>query len=422
MADTSIVVPDVTGSSAPTKRRTVWALLWPESGAVSPIPALDGLRAVAVILVILFHSWSDIPDGGNFVISPDDPNPFNSARTGVQLFFVLSGFLLFLPYARWLFGVQSRPSARLFYTRRILRVGPAYWVSLIILVVVAGSYTLPVIADALFHAVFLFNFSAATVSTFNTVFWTLAVEFQFYIILPLLGWLLLQVSRRTRPAIATVLLVLGLGFVSLACEQLDLLNQQSHRITFDTTGLIGTFSLSSWIGIFAVGIGCSVFYTYLTKVAQVPAQRTTHILGSLTFLAGAGVALAIAFIPLFHQVKGKFLIFGWAYGACLIGLLLGFAILRRPFESRPMRFIGLISYSIYLWHSILLARLEEYLPAFGNAAVHIGVRIVLGLILSVAVAYISYQLAERPFIRARKTAHDRSGQDANAKSRLMSAG
>jgi Acyltransferase family len=70
------------------------ARLWPESGAVSSIPALDGLRAVAVLFVLAFHAWLAAPGfsrPGDLVFTL----PITYGRTGVQLFFVLSGFLLF---------------------------------------------------------------------------------------------------------------------------------------------------------------------------------------------------------------------------------------------------------------------------------------------------------------------------------------
>src|SRR6185437_11948730 len=97
-----VAVPEAVSETAGGARQRLRAWLWPENGAINPIPALDGLRALAVVLVLLFHSWSDIPDGGGLIIAPDNPNPLSFGRTGVQLFFVLSGFLLFLPYARWL--------------------------------------------------------------------------------------------------------------------------------------------------------------------------------------------------------------------------------------------------------------------------------------------------------------------------------
>ena len=89
---------------------------------MNAIPALDGLRALAVLLVILFHAWTFVPG----YIQPGQ-NAADYAlfygKTGVQLFFVLSGFLLFLPYAQWIFGLRERPSTLMFYKRRALRVG-----------------------------------------------------------------------------------------------------------------------------------------------------------------------------------------------------------------------------------------------------------------------------------------------------------
>src|SRR6476660_7671196 len=105
---------------------------WPESGARNPIPALDGVRTLAVLLVMFFHAWWVMPErialGANALTQP-----VYYLWTGVHLFFVLSGFLLFLPYARWIQDDRSRPSAYLFYKRRFLRIVPAYWASLVIL-------------------------------------------------------------------------------------------------------------------------------------------------------------------------------------------------------------------------------------------------------------------------------------------------
>lgn len=134
-------------------RVTNWrSFLWPESGAVNAIPALDGLRALAVVLVLVFHAWNDLP---GYIQPGQDPYqyPLNYGRTGVHLFFVLSGFLLFLPYARWMFGIQSRPSTQLFYARRLLRVGPAYWVCLALLALTA-PITVSALKDVALHVFF----------------------------------------------------------------------------------------------------------------------------------------------------------------------------------------------------------------------------------------------------------------------------
>lgn len=94
------------------------------------IPALDGVRAIAALLVVTLHinEIAGVPWDVN-------QNPIATAfaffgRTGVVLFFVLSGFLLFMPYARALLFQEAWPSARTFYLRRIFRIWPGYYFTL----------------------------------------------------------------------------------------------------------------------------------------------------------------------------------------------------------------------------------------------------------------------------------------------------
>jgi peptidoglycan/LPS O-acetylase OafA/YrhL len=98
--------------------------------------ALDGLRALAVGLVLLFHAWNQQPD---FLVPGqwEERYPMYYTRSGVHLFFVLSGFLLFLPYARWLLGRGPRPSAAKFGLCRFLhnpnlppRTTSRFWLTL----------------------------------------------------------------------------------------------------------------------------------------------------------------------------------------------------------------------------------------------------------------------------------------------------
>src|SRR5690348_11900504 len=93
------------------------------------LPALDGLRGLAIALVLWYHLMDP-----RVLLGKAAPLPLygllGSGFSGVFLFFVLSGFLLFLPYARALLSGESWPAAREFYRRRALRILPAYYVSL----------------------------------------------------------------------------------------------------------------------------------------------------------------------------------------------------------------------------------------------------------------------------------------------------
>jgi peptidoglycan/LPS O-acetylase OafA/YrhL len=357
-----------------------------------------------VLLTLIYHTWTQLP--GYPQLGRSTYNyAINYGRTGVHLFFVLSGFLLFQPYARWLLRLGPRPSALLFYKRRILRVGPAYWASLTLLLL-AGPLTAFMLVNAAAHALFIFNAFPATAYGFNSVFWTMAVEVQFYAILPLLGLCAHLLSRLISPPLAAALLVLGMIAASLGETELAQVKPLTgHPIL--ATVLFADTSLPYWLQVFAGGIACSVVYTYLTgvrpRLAAAPVVRMSAL---LLFLGGVAGGLALAFLPAGRALSAKNLLFGVCYGALLLGVLFGPTMVGRPFAARPVRFVGLISYSLYIWHTVVLAALLPLQLAVTTVQAQVLVGVALGLPLSLMVAYVSFQLTERPFFAARKRAHE----------------
>jgi peptidoglycan/LPS O-acetylase OafA/YrhL len=391
--------------TAPRRRFVAW--LWPESGAVNAIPALDGLRAVAVLLVIAFHAWTFVP--GHVLAGQNEADyPLFYGKTGVQLFFVLSGFLLFLPYAQWVFGLRGRPETLLFYKRRALRVGPAYWASLAVLALTLPK-TLATVKDLALHVGFLSNTTWETTFSINGVYWTMAIEVQFYALLPAIGWLIYRLTRASRPLVAGTLVFLLLASISFFCHALDS-THQFDNVPVLSSAVLAYSAMPYWLGVFACGVVCSLIYTYATKVARFRKGQKQRLRGwcSLAFFLGAALALALAWVPALHRALALDLLFGMAYAGLLLGVVLGGGILRRPFASRPMRFVGLISYSFYIWHRVVLHALEPHLR-YGSLRVQVIVLFVVGVIASTLVSYCSYQLLERPFINARKKSHEGKG-------------
>ena len=392
-------------SSAQVDRRSLWQQLraraWPESGAVSPVPALDGLRAVAVLLVLVFHSWYKVP-GYLAAGQPESSNPLDAGHTGVHLFFVLSAFLLFQPYARWLFGLQARPSAWLFFKRRALRVGPAYWCCLFF-ILIAGSLGLSRLADVGIHAVFLQNLYGPSTYSLDGVFYTMAIEVQFYVTLPLLGWFCYQLVRRggLKPGLAIAICVAGMFGIAIADKALS--TTSLTAIPTLGTSLLTFSSLPYWYSVFAMGMAASAIYAYLTAVGSAP-SRNIATAGSAMFAAGLALWLSLVFVPALAQSPAPLM--GVAYSSILLGVVFGWKGIRAAFEWRPLRFVGLISYSLYLWHLAVLKVLDRFLVHLPLTE-HVIVRLLLVLTFGVAFAYVSYQLTERPFMDARRKAHDR---------------
>jgi peptidoglycan/LPS O-acetylase OafA/YrhL len=179
-----------------------------ESRSLAHIPALDGLRGIAILMVILIHSWVTTPASGldhgvTFFVG--------LGWSGVDLFFVLSGFLI---TGILLDAKGGRYYFRSFYLRRVLRIFPLYYafVAFHFLATaalphrLARPFALAVPGQELSYVLFLSNFSTAPQTPASLrVLWSLAVEEQFYLAWPFLVWLL---SRRwvLRVSIALVLL------------------------------------------------------------------------------------------------------------------------------------------------------------------------------------------------------------------------
>ncbi|WP_322480936.1 acyltransferase, partial [Thermogemmatispora sp.] len=165
------------------------------------IPMLDGVRALACLAVLVFHvNWTTYhqhlwqplhqPLVSSFLLV---------GSTGVTLFFILSGFLLFLPYVGALLSEERPwPSVRRFYLRRALRIWPAYYVSLFILITLwQPQYWQPAHwRELLLFVTFFMDSTPETFRKINGPYWTLAIEWQFYLLLPLLSLGIFLLLRR----------------------------------------------------------------------------------------------------------------------------------------------------------------------------------------------------------------------------------
>jgi peptidoglycan/LPS O-acetylase OafA/YrhL len=404
------------------------------SGAQQEIAALDGLRGLAILLVVVHHL------GGYFTLwSASWPAPLaqfaNSGWMGVHLFFVLSGFLLFLPYARAIVSGNSWPSIRQFYRRRALRILPVYvaflGLGLLPLLLVTGWP--PQMVRAFVPVVLLLqNMDTPAghfVDLFNSSLWTLAIEWQFYLLLPAIAagfaWLACR-ARRTWLSLAFGLAVLvGLGLAThvpatLAHYSLGYVQPQ------DAPGALG-WAIRLLYGIkgryieeFALGMGVAVAYVaFLGPHAhrQRAGSVRTHLSAGLRRrIVVSGVLVACAGLLACHVwgwsagrydplgnwrwpaqgIAGWLWTLGgeWTTALCWCVLLAAVLLsqsyqgtLAQVFAWPPLRALGIISYSVYIWHAWLIVLLRPM------------TWVVVPAILAVGAG--SYYLIERPFLQLR---------------------
>ena len=161
------------------------------------IPEVDGLRFIAIASVVLFHLTSPLVGNSGGGFSPplgQDPvaRILQKGNIGVRLFFVLSGFLLALPFATYHLNQGPPVSLRSYYLRRVTRIEPPYLISLLalfVLLVLQQKAVYPLIPHLLASTFYVHNLVYGDGSTINFVAWSLEVEVQFYLIAPTLALL-----------------------------------------------------------------------------------------------------------------------------------------------------------------------------------------------------------------------------------------
>jgi peptidoglycan/LPS O-acetylase OafA/YrhL len=338
-------------------------------------PHLDGLRAVAVYLVVLFHAGVKRFSGG-FI--------------GVDVFFVLSGFLVTQLLLRDL-AATGAVRFRYFYARRFRRLLPAAFVALLITAAIFAAISpLEALAAAgAFKAAFLYSanwffihqatgyFGADVNSNPVLHFWSLAVEEQFYLLWPLLltGLFWLTGRHRHAQALAMRAVVATAAVASLAWAL-------SLRVSHPNHAYYGTDARAYQLLAGALIALSPGIVSAAARVGRAARIATIVCVGVLLFLASSFVALdaiergvAVAFVASLLIV---------ALEAADAG------VVKVALSSDPLVYLGKVSYGTYLWHWPVII-VAQRLWGLGSAAI-------VGVVCLVAtgLASVSYQLLERP--------------------------
>ena len=327
-------------------------------------PDIDGLRAVAVILVVIFHAFPEAMPGG-FI--------------GVDIFFVISGFLITGIITREL--GQQRFSLLGFYQRRIRRIFPALIVVLGSILVTGWLWMLPeayaqLSADVVASAAFIANFALLWQSGYFDIesarkpllhLWSLGIEEQFYLFWPLI----LLLAARLRFSLLTVALAIGL-------------TSFAFNVAMIGSNPVATFYLPLtrvWELLAGAALACS-----WSRVSQTSAASNWRAALGLALMVTAAATLDTR-----SSFPGWWAIFPVA-GASLLLSAPAAWFARFGLASGPLVWIGLISYPLYLWHWPLFV-------FFGIIKFAPLTLLERGLIvgLSFALAWLTYRVIELPF-------------------------
>ncbi len=331
---------------------------------------LDGLRGLAVFLVLASHA-----SGAGFNVAPG-LYASGLGIPGVFLFFVLSSFLLTGQLLDRVDRGESIGWPR-FAARRLLRILPAYALSLGALVIL-GAFTL---VDAAQHLVMV---------RVQGHFWTIPVEVFFYLVLPLLVLILGPIKGSV--ARAGVLLT-GCVAIRWAFPP-DFLYSEGAQ----------TPPLAPYLPIFLVGALLAVLRPYWWKLSSDATvdSRALRWFGTIAAAALFGMTPAIWFTATGEPVDHRrfhlhFDLFSALWALVIVAALQERGWIRALASWTPLRRLGQISYSVYLFHMPILGYFIGYGGDWGLPRALIGP---LFLAASIAVGAASYFLVERPFLRA----------------------
>ena len=344
-------------------------------------PALDGLRGLAILLVVVYHNFGFI-------------DYFFFGWLGVDLFFVLSGFLI---TDILLNTVGHQNYLRNFYTRRILRIFPLYYLGLVLFLIVIPR--LPVNLDLKYYIdnqvwlwtylqnwLYIFKDPSPT-NTLNHL-WSLAVEEQFYLLWPLV---ILLIRKPVHLLIfISLLLAAVLGF------RLWIWTNQIADLAY--------FNLYTFTRIDGICIGCMV--ALLQRIDRDFLKRNTWLI----VLFFAAVNFIFYFINRGYHFSFPYLsLVGYTTFAMIFGLLVNEAVTRDTkivnyiFNTPLLKFFGKISYGFYIFHwpvylllsSFLLNKLDEYTS---GSLLRFAVSIIATL-AAIMISWLSYHYYEKHFLK-----------------------
>jgi len=354
------------------------------------VPALDGLRGIAVLAVLLFHA--DVPwSTGGFL--------------GVSTFFTLSGFLI----TTLLIGEQEssgKVSLRAFWIRRVRRLLPASLVTLLVIVAISpllGKTVDPtrLPGDVLAAASYVANwrFVAAGTSYADLFvapslvqhFWSLAIEEQFYVLFPLVAAAALRVRGRR-----------ALGITAAGGLGLSLVLTLFAGFTADRI-YYGTDTRAAEL---LIGVLLAVAWNHPRRMAlarNVPAFNQSLAVGALLALLGSMAAWLTLSLGNEVLYRGGFAIYAVGTAAVIAGAMLPPASspVAALLSVGPLRSLGRISYGAYLIHWPLYLVLDAERTGTDGPAL-----VAIRLAVTLALAYLSYGLIESP-IRAGRMVPDR---------------
>lgn len=345
---------------------------------VDYLNALDGIRALAILIVAWFHIWQlswlqpikETKLFSVFNISKIDMDWM--VRTGYQMvdvMLLISGFCLFLPYAKSMVFGSDEPDIKTFYKKRVARIFPSYYfcIILVFIVAVAGNEyasSKDMWQDLVSHLFFVHSYvkSGYIFTKLNGVLWTLAVEVQFYLIFPLIAK-----CFKKKPVVTYASMVA----ISWMFDNWGII----QRVSPDNYGM-WINQLPTFLSVYANGMMAAlvfikmsdIFNCYLEQDGEGQAKKNRYLIGY--FFTGIIVFALYAYYKMMKdltaspqgnlwQINNRYE-FTLLFAILIISCMFAVPFVQKLLGNKVMRFISSISFQIYIWHQYIAAQLKKH--------------------------------------------------------------
>lgn len=350
------------------------------------MPSLDGLRGIAILAVIGYHLlgylqvkyYEQIPSSTIFVALI---SLFKNGDLGVQLFFVISGFMLGLPFAKQYLFQTEKVLLSKYYLRRLTRLEPPYF--LVMSILLLSTYIIPTSINT---SQTLLSYIASITYThlivfpkdlplLNCVAWSLEIEIQFYVLLPLLAKLFIIKNKTYRKLIFIGCIITSIGINKFGINPIPFKN------------------LFEYIHYFFGGL--LLVDVYLSSEAKPSSNSVLPVIGIILFIS---LWLKHDFLPyqnLWAAAREVLFVMSIIAFYYLVLVKQQFTILSKP----TLAIIGSMSYSLYLWHYPIISITGKILHTFSsafNSTNFILLFLILALLLIALVSTCFYLIVERP--------------------------
>ena len=394
-----------------------------DASAVRPrhFGGFDGLRAIAAVSVVLVHTAFD----SGFTFTSSLGAYTSRLEIGVSIFFLISGFLLYRPFAVSHLSGRSAPNTRRFWERRLLRIVPAYWLALTLLTYVFHLVKMgPGFANVVVHYFFMQIYFNWSFSYGISQAWSLCTEMSFYLVLP--AFAALVVARRKGSSNQLVRELIAVAAVYfLSCWFRWWYTNQSfwtashghlqpvcypHCTSHVPGWLVTNLWLPAQMDLFALGMLLAVLSAWWTEHDSEPKWLSARWMPWVSWLGAVlafwavshlGIPTQFELLPLRTTSMEQHGLYGIFALLLLLPAVFGpedRSLIRRFLRCWPMASLGVVSYGIYLWH---IGALDQFMSWTGYVLFEVPFWILsLGtLALSIVVASISYFALEKPVLR-----------------------